>query len=254
MMRYYQNAQYHTAWIKGINANWRQGTHDAQLAMCKLIWPESVIVEAGCGDGSSASEIKKRIERVRYFGVDLNPMLWGGQATFAAARAEQLPFPTASVDVVLSMFMIEHLVFPSRFLDEAWRILRPGGNLITVAPDFSNNPMASERVGLSYGSGRHKVARGKFMDACLTAYDTRVRISALRHRRKHEIRSGICSFPILMHPRCLYLPGFTPDCDAIYPACPEEITTYMRMKPGYRDSNLFYRDNSTFGLLIAKLA
>jgi SAM-dependent methyltransferase len=252
MLRYYLNLKYHEEWIKGVNSNWQVGSHNAQLEMCKLIPPGSRILEAGCGDGSGVREITSRVENIKYIGIDLSQNLWRGHNDFVAAKAEELPFQSSSIDVVLSMFVVEHLVFPALFLDETWRVLRSGGRLIIVAPDFASNAMASERIGLSYGSGRAKLERGKILDALLTAYDTRVRLYFMRLYQRRKLRRGLFSFPILTEPRCLHLPGFTPDCDAVYPVCPEEIINYLRQRNDYGPSEVFYRDNSTFGLLIMK--
>jgi SAM-dependent methyltransferase len=253
-MHYYGNRHYHTDWIAGINATWRSGVHDAQLRMCELIPPGSSILEVGCGDGSCAFEIATRIAGIRYVGIDLNPGAWKCPLglPFVGASADALPFSDGSFDAIVSMFVVEHLVFPARFLDEAWRVLRPGGGLFTIAPDFISNPMSSERIGWSYGPGRSKLKSGRVLDALMTAYDTRCRIARSRRRRRHRLAKGVCSFPILMMPRCLRLSGFVPDCDAVYPACPEELQTYLRSKPDCLTVHLFHRDPSVFGLQVMK--
>jgi SAM-dependent methyltransferase len=255
MALYYQNRSYHREWIKGINANWQPGSHSAQIAMCRLIAEGAAVLEIGCGDRSAAAEILGRTRAVRYVGVDLTPELaseGAGQGRFVGASATHLPFRAGSFDVVLSMFVIEHVVFPARLLDEAWRLLRGGGRLLIVAPDFSRTPMASERVGLSYGAGREKLKAGKVIDALVTAYDARLRLKALRYLRGRELRRGNASFPILTEPRCFYLTGFVLDCDAVYPACPEEIVNYLNRKADLRTTRVFYRDTSTFGVMFAK--
>ena len=256
MKRYYLSGAYHREWIKGINANWQPSSHGAQIAMCRLIPEGAVVLEVGCGDGSAAQEILARTRRVRRdVGIDLNPDLWGGpmeEPQFVGASATEPPFRTGAFDVVLSMFVIEHVVFPSRLLDEAWRLLRHGGRLIVVAPDFSTTAMASERVGLSYGSGREKLKVGKVVDALVTAYDTRVRLKVLRYFMRRRVRRGDIRFPILTEPRCLHLAGFVPDCDAVYSACPTEIRSYMERKYDVTSSDVFYRDPSTFGLVLGK--
>ena len=252
MMHYYQATPYHSEWIKGINTHWRTGQHDAQIAMTNLIHPGSTVLEIGCGDGSAVEELTRRVEMTRYVGIDLNTTVWPDKYMFTKALAHALPFQPQSFDVVLSMFVIEHLVFPTQFLDEAWRLIRPSGRLLLIAPDFTSNGMASERIGLSYGSGRSKIRQCKFFDALLTAYDTRVRIPIIRLLRLKQIRKGKLLFPILTRPRCLYLSGFTPDCDAIHPACPEEILSYMANKQGHKEGWVFYRSRSTFGLVVQK--
>nr|WP_236116907.1 class I SAM-dependent methyltransferase [Hassalia byssoidea] len=254
MSNYYLTSPYHSNWIKGLNVHWQQGAHDAQLAMCKLIPDESSVLEVGCGDGSAAQEICSRVKNANYTGVDLSADMWEGRQdfNFVAASADKLPFAPASFDVVLSMFVIEHLVFPNCFLDEAWRVLKPGGSLITIAPDFDANAMPSEKSGFSYGTGRTKLAQGKLLDALITFYDSRVRLHRMRSRRRKQIESGSFYFPVLIEPRCLQFPEFITDCDAVYPVCSQEIVNYLRQKSDYKNGVVFYRDRSTFGLLITK--
>jgi SAM-dependent methyltransferase len=196
----------------------------------------------------------RRIREMTYVGVDLNPKAWQDRPEFEfhCASADALPFPDESFDAVVSMFVIEHLVFPSRFLDEAWRVLRRPGRLLTVAPDFRDQAMASERIGTSYGSGREKLKRGRILDALLTAFDTRFRIPRLRQRRLEMLQQGKHTFPVLTTPRCLRLPGFVPDCDAVYPVCPEELIGYLRKKPGFSAADLFYRGSNAFGLVVTR--
>lgn len=55
--------------------------------------------------------------------------------TFVRGIGEQLPFRSGSVDAVLSLFSINHAAEPRRLVDEALRVLRPGGYLLVVAED-----------------------------------------------------------------------------------------------------------------------
>lgn len=50
------------------------------------------------------------------------------------ADCYNIPLPDTSVDTILSTQMLEHLVTPERMLQEAYRLLKPGGNLIVTAP------------------------------------------------------------------------------------------------------------------------
>ncbi len=53
---------------------------------------------------------------------------------FALAKGEQLPFPDASLDVLINTFLIDRLPGPFAAFREWARVLQPGGKLITVSP------------------------------------------------------------------------------------------------------------------------
>jgi len=252
MRGYYQTRDYHEVWVKGANSDWSPAAHKAQIELCRFISPGSRVLEVGCGDGRAGEEVSQRVPNLHYTGLDLHDARANKKGNFSAGSAERLPFLTKSLEVIFSFFVIEHLVFPARFLDEAWRVLAPKGRLLTIAPDFSKNGMQSERIGFSYGTGRDKLKRGKILDTILTAYDSRLRIPLLRKRRRKELEDGKFQFPILSKPRCLQLSGFMNDCDAVYPSCPEEMINYLSRKEDYGSHQIFYRDNSTFGLLVEK--
>lgn len=57
-----------------------------------------------------------------YKGVDL------------VANAEELPFPTGSVDAIVCESLLEHVPRPQKIVDEMYRVLRPGGGMYIVIP------------------------------------------------------------------------------------------------------------------------
>lgn len=253
MLRYYKNPAYHTEWIRHANAGWNAEAHGAQLAAVSRIEPGSALLEIGCGDTAAAAELLRRIPDLRYFGVDVSiPATRDLRLRLARSSGTALPFPNETFDVAISMFTIEHTTRPDLFLDEAWRVLKSKGHLILIAPDFLTNAMASERIGLRYGTGRDKARRGQLLDAVLTMFDSRVRLPAQRRRRARQLAGGGYTFPVWTSPRCLSLPGFVTDCDAVYPSCPEEIANYFGSRHSWSQHEIFFRDRSTFGLQIIK--
>src|SRR5262249_31263166 len=54
----------------------------------------------------------------------------------AIARAEELPFRPATFDTVLGMSVITYLPEPARLIEEAWRVLKPGGAMLLDFPQM----------------------------------------------------------------------------------------------------------------------
>jgi SAM-dependent methyltransferase len=48
---------------------------------------------------------------------------------------ERIPLPDNSADIVSSRFVLEHLRGVERFVEEAYRVLKPGGIFITLFPN-----------------------------------------------------------------------------------------------------------------------
>jgi SAM-dependent methyltransferase len=101
------------------------------------------IVDIGCGDGAATHLVKRLEPRNTVIGVD-----WSAMALVQArARgllviqggidAAGLPLPDASADVVVMSELIEHLVDTDAAVEEARRILRPGGILLLSTPNLA---------------------------------------------------------------------------------------------------------------------
>lgn len=101
-------------------------------------------LDAGCGTGFLCLELAARGHRVT--GVDFAPAMIaearrkaterGASIRLEEADAEQLPFPDASFDLVMSRHLLWTLPHPEAAIDEWVRVLRPDGRLVIVDGQF----------------------------------------------------------------------------------------------------------------------
>ena len=101
--------------------------------------------DLGCGRHAPLLQELLRSGSVRRgVGVDLDPAMEDATATLRLVRADlnaPLPIDSASLDVVLSLAVIEHLVEPELHLREIHRILKPGGRLLLTTPSPRGKPV-----------------------------------------------------------------------------------------------------------------
>ena len=102
----------------------------------ELVKPTTVLLDAGCG--RTAPVLTKYIGRVaRLIGVemvdfaDVPPEVETHNVNLA-----HLPIPDASVDVIMSRSVFEHLVDPDSVYKEFSRVLRPGGSVVFLTANM----------------------------------------------------------------------------------------------------------------------
>lgn len=113
--------------------------HEVVYAAIAASCSGAVVLEAGCGEGYGADLLAGTARRVLGLDYDVPTVahVRDRYPRVAVARANlvALPVPDATIDVVVSLQVIEHLWEQERFLDECRRVLRPGGTLLVSTPN-----------------------------------------------------------------------------------------------------------------------
>ena len=119
-------------WRKWINEHWEiKGFKDWGMDFAG-----KDILEVGCGSGYSASLIARDHPK-SYTGIDIMPeqlqkaeALQLPDAQFVQGDAADLSrFDDGSFDMIVDFMILHHVEGWRRFLDEAFRVLRPGGEM-----------------------------------------------------------------------------------------------------------------------------
>lgn len=97
------------------------------------------VLEVGCGEGYGTALIAAAASRV--LGLDYDALTVAHaaarypRASFVRANLAALPVPSASIDVVVTMQVIEHVWNHAEFVDECLRVLGPGGMAVITTPN-----------------------------------------------------------------------------------------------------------------------
>ena len=122
----------------------RDKRYKSRLIEQARIQPGMRVMDLGCGTGTLAIMAKKAQPNAEVVGLDADPEMLkmaytkrdqeGLDVKFDVGFTNDLPYPDASFDRVLSSIMIHHLKTPDKekTAREIYRVLKPGGQLHVI--------------------------------------------------------------------------------------------------------------------------
>ena len=139
-------------------ARLRYGRGDHVIDLFDLrAWEVKRVLEVGCGIGTDLCQFALSAAQVA--GIDVSP-----ESTKLARRAldarglagwvmvadgENLPFADRSFDLVYTWGVVHHCVSPAQVVAEIFRVLKPGGELITMV--YNRHSVLALQVWIRYG-------------------------------------------------------------------------------------------------------
>lgn len=104
------------------------------------------VLEIGSFTGGSLVQWTERYGFLKANGIDINSIFAeagnefakekGVNASFTTGFGEKLPYPDNSFDYILNFDVLEHVKDVEKVLWESFRVLKPGGKILAVFPQF----------------------------------------------------------------------------------------------------------------------
>jgi len=212
--------------------NWLNESERGYIKILTLAKTKNAICEIGCGNANILKYYPDLASK--YTGLDFShKLLLANAEKYPASnfipfvKANEFPVDDEKFDLVFSVFVLEHVVYPATFLSECERILKPGGTLVILCPDFlGRGRMTSQRAGFSAGNSMDKFKRGNIFDAIVTLFDNRIRIPLFCWKYRWKA-SNASLFLVNTNP-VVFQDEFQPDVDAVYLTYKNEICKYLK--------------------------
>src|SRR5690348_9032411 len=168
---------------------------------------DSNVLDLGCGRGGVAEVVWRDVRLAAGIDPDLASLTGHRAAGMPVVRGvgENLPFATGSFDVVVSVWVLEHLADPMSTFIEVARVLRPGGHFVFLTPNLRNPLMVMNRIGKALpGLQRRLVPRVYGRDEADT-FPVRYRANTERDIKAYALGSGMRVHELRVVPDPTYL-------------------------------------------------
>jgi len=127
---------------------WLSSGDQFDLVVAKHLSADAMVLDLGCGRTGGIERFWRQARLAVGIDPDLRSLAdrHGGMPVLQSG-GEHLPFADASFDMVVSVWVLEHLDAPERVFNEVARVLKPGGHFIFLTPNALNPLVLGNRVG-----------------------------------------------------------------------------------------------------------
>ncbi len=128
---------------------WRTSNEQLEAMVRSYLTPGSTVLDLGCGRGGVVELFWRDVKLAA--GLDPDEPSLAVRSTrgmpVVTGRGEDLPFAGETFDLVVSIWVLEHLRTPERVFGEVQRVLRPGGHFVFLTPNLRNPLLGFNRLG-----------------------------------------------------------------------------------------------------------
>lgn len=127
---------------------WRASGDEFDFVVERWLTGDSAVLDLGCGRTGGIERFWARARLAVGVDPDLDSLRDRKNALpVLRAFGDHLPFASRSFDMVVSVWVMEHLAAPERVFAEVARVLRPGGHFVFLTPNAINPLIVGNRAG-----------------------------------------------------------------------------------------------------------
>lgn len=134
---------------RAMRPGWQSSGDQLEALVRALLTADSRVLDLGCGRGGLVELIWRDVKLAAGLDPDIPSLSEHRAPGMPVLRGvgEHLPFAGDSFDIVVSVWVLEHVKEPLKVLREVARVLRPGGHFVFLTPNLRNPLVSMSRIG-----------------------------------------------------------------------------------------------------------
>jgi SAM-dependent methyltransferase len=192
---------------RAIRPGWQSSGDQLEAIVRRHLEPSSRVLDLGCGRGGVV-ELFWRDAKLA-IGLDPDsPSLTEHRAPgmpVIRGYGEHMPFADESFDLIVCVWVLEHLKDPVAMLSEVHRVLRPGGHFAFVTPNSRNPLMLANRIGKALPALQRRLVLRFYGRVEADTFPVQYRANTVAAIRAHAKASGLEVYEVRVVPDPTYL-------------------------------------------------
>ncbi|HEY5034320.1 MAG TPA: class I SAM-dependent methyltransferase, partial [Candidatus Dormibacteraeota bacterium] len=178
---------------RAMRPGWRSSGEQLEALVRSHLSPDSRVLDLGCGRGGVVELFWREVRLAAGLDPDV-PSLAEHRAPgmpVIRGRGEHLPFAAGSFDLIVCLWVLEHLDQPDVVFNEVRRVLRPGGHFVFLTPNLSNPLLLMNRMAKALPQMHRRIVPRLYGRHEVDTFPVRYRANTAAAIRAQAARSGL---------------------------------------------------------------
>ncbi len=197
---------------RAMRPGWRTSNEQLEAMVRSYLTPGSSVLDLGCGRGGVVELFWRDVKLAAGLDPD-EPSLAERRPRgmpVITGRGEQLPFAPETFDLIVSVWVLEHLRAPETVFGEVHRALRPGGHFVFLTPNLRNPLLTFNRLGRALPQLQRRMVPRLYGRVEADTFPVQYRANTARTIRSLAGRAGlqVSELRVIPDPTYLAFNGF----------------------------------------------
>jgi SAM-dependent methyltransferase len=192
---------------RAIRPGWSSSGDQLEAIVRSHLTPDSRVLDLGCGRGGVVELFWRDVRLAAGLDPDVPSLAEHRAPGMPVIRGvgEHLPFASDTFDLIVCVWVLEHLADPPATLREVRRVLRRGGHFVFVTPNMRNPLMLANRIGKALPSLQRRLVPRLYGRVEADTFRVQYRANTVASIRAHAQASGLDVFDLRVVPDPTYL-------------------------------------------------
>ena len=178
---------------RAIRPGWRSSGDELEAIVRGHLTSSSRVLDLGCGRGGVVELFWRDVKIAAGLAPDPASLSEHRAHGMPVIRGvgERLPFVDGSFDLIVCLWVLEHMREPAAVFGEVRRVLRPGGHFVFLTPNMRNPLMIANRIGKALPGMQRRLVPTVYGRDEADTFPVQYRANTVHAVREHADAAGL---------------------------------------------------------------